>query len=416
MTQAPRHPLHYRDFQFYWLARLTAMLGHNAMVMALGWAVYDVARSSYGVRAAALRLGLVGLAQFLPFLVCNSLAGLAADRHDRRKVVRGALIGQLCFLVPLCLLAARGGLSLMVLYIVAAGFAAARAFYMPAMNALLSATVPPEVLPRAIALGAIAGRVGGILGPVLGGYAYAVSPGAAFGFAAVLLVLSLAAQMLISADAAHSRGSAGGPLELMREGLTYVRSNRLLFGTITLDMCATLLGGVTALLPVYARDILHVGPDGLGLLRAASSVGALGTALFVSWRPVGHHVGAKMLGSVGVYGVFTVVFGLSTSFWLSAACLALLGAADMVSVLIRQTLMQLSTPDDMRGRVGAISTLFVSASNELGEMESGLAAALMGPVGAVVFGGAASIVIAAGWARLFPVLLGAHGFENRPAA
>lgn len=411
-----KHPLQYRDFQFYWLARLTAMLGHNAMVMALGWAVYDVARASYGVRAAALRLGLVGLAQFLPFLIFNPMAGLVADQYDRRKVVRIALIGQLAFLIPLCFLAMKGGLSLAVLYIVASGFAASRAFYMPAMNALLSATVPVEALPRAIALGAIAGRVGGILGPVLGGYAYAVSPGAAFGFAAALLLVAFAAQVTISAQASHSRGSRGRPLELMREGLTYVRSNRLLFGTITLDMFATLLGGVTALLPVYARDILHVGPDGLGLLRAASSVGALATALFVSWRPVGQHVGAKMLGAVGVYGVFTVVFGISTSFWLSAFCLALLGAADMVSVLIRQTLMQVSTPDEMRGRVGAISTLFISASNELGEMESGIAAALMGPVGAVVFGGAASIVIAATWARLFPVLLDADGFHNKPAA
>jgi MFS family permease len=411
-----KHPLTYRNFRFYWLARLTAMLGHNALVMALGWAVYDVARAHYGLRAAAFRLGLVGLAQFLPFLICNPLAGLVADSKDRRIVVRAALLGQLLCLTPLMVMGFQGALSLPVLYIVAAGFAAARAFYMPAMNALISSTLPPESLPRGIAMGAIAGRTGGILGPVLGGYAYAISPGAAFGFAVLLLTLSLCSQCMISATAGQTSGKGGRPLDMMREGLAYVRGNKLLLGTITLDMFATLLGGVTALLPVYARDILHVGPDGLGLLRSASSIGALGIAVSHSWWPIRENVGVKMLAAVAFYGVFTVIFGYSTSLLLSMACLAVLGAADMISVLIRQTLMQISTPDAMRGRVGAISTLFVSASNELGEMESGIAASLMGPVGAVVFGGVASVVLAAVWGRLFPQLLAAQRFENQPIA
>jgi MFS family permease len=406
------HPLQYRDFRFYWGARLCAMLAHNGLIMALGWSVYDVARATLGVREAALRLGLVGLVQFVPFLLCNPVAGLVADRCDRRFVVRFALAGQLACVVPLALVAWHEGVMLLLLYVVAAGFAAARAFYMPAMNALLSATVPPEALPRAIALGAIAGRTGGILGPLLGGYAYAVSPACAYGFAAVLLLGSLICQWGIGPLAAQKSGPQGHPLVLMRQGLAYVRDNRLLLGTITLDLFATLFGGVTALLPVYARDILLVGPDGLGLLRAASSMGALATAIALSWRPVRSEIGAKMLISVGVYGAGTIIFGLSTSLLVSMGCLALLGAADMVSVLIRQTLVQISTPDVMRGRVGAISTLFVSASNELGEMESGLAAALLGPVAAVVTGGMASLALAVMWCRLFPQLLQARHFEN----
>jgi len=411
-TTLDRHPLAYADFRAFWIARVCAMLGHSALVLALGWAVYDVARSTMSVREASLRLGLVGLVQFLPFLLLNPFTGLAADRFDRRIVVRLTLVAQLACVGVLTAVGLGGPVPLWLLYAVAAGFAAARAFYMPAMNALAPSLVPPEVLPRAIATSAIAGRLGGILGPVLGGYAYARSPAFAYGATCALLGASLGFHLLIRTRIATKRGLPASPWVMMREGLAYVRHNPILLGAISLDMFAVLLGGVTALLPVFARDILHVGPDGLGHLRAASSVGALATALAMSWRPVRKDVGLVMLVSVGAYGLGTVVFGLSTSFYLSAACLAFLGAADMVSVYIRQSLMQIATPDAMRGRVGAISSLFISASNELGELESGLAAAALGPVAAVVAGGVASVVIAAAWGRIFPALLEAKKFET----
>jgi len=407
-----KHPLAIHNYRCFWAARLFAMLAQSVFVLSLGWAVYDVARGTLGVRGAALRLGLVGLIQFLPYLLLNPVTGLVADKFDRRTVVRLTLIAQLVLLVPLLLFARYSGTPLWLLYLVAMGFAAGRAFYMPAMNALSPALVPTEVLPHAVAVSAIAGRIGGVLGPVLGGYAYAVAPWMAYALALGLLTLALGMHLAIGPLASRRKAPRGSVLAQMREGFGYVLAERLLLGTISLDLFAVLFGGVTALLPVYARDILHVGPEGLGHLRAASSVGTLATAGWMAWRPLRHHVGEKMLLAVGVYGVSTVVFGLSTSMLLSMTCLAVLGAADMVSVYVRQTLVQLYTPDDKRGRVGAISTLFISASNELGEMESGVAAALLGPVGAVVVGGMASVAIAGLWASVFPQLRQARSFNT----
>ena len=408
-----KHPLAMRDFRCFWAGRLCAMLAQSVFVLSLGWAVYDVARGTHGVRGAALRLGLVGLIQFLPYLLLNPVTGLVADRFDRRLVVRLTLVAQSALLACIVLFALRGGTPLWLLYLVAAGFAAARAFYMPAMNALAPALVPAESLPHAIAAGAIAGRIGGVLGPVLGGYAYAVAPWVAYGLAMGLLVLALGCHLAIGPLTNRSHAPRGSVFVMMHEGLRYVLSQKLLLATISLDLFAVLFGGVTALLPVYARDILHIGPEGLGNLRASSSVGALATAGWLAWRPLHHHVGEKMLLAVAVYGISTIAFGLSTSMALSMVCLAVLGAADMVSVCVRQTLVQIHTPDDKRGRVSAISSLFISASNELGEMESGVAAALLGPVGAVVAGGIASVAVAALWARAFPQLRQARSFSQR---
>lgn len=407
-----KHPFAYRDFRFFWAARVCAMLGHSALILSLGWAVYDSARLSMSVREASLRLGLIGLVQFAPMLLLSPVSGLVADSFDRRVVVRLTLLAQLACAAVLMGMSQAGGVSLILLYLVAALFAAARAFYLPAMNALAPNLVPVEVLPRAIALNAIAGRVGGIVGPVLGGYAYALSPAAAYAVTSLLLGAAFFCQLGIAVQGGQRQLLKGAPLVLMREGLHYVLGNRLLLGAISLDLFAVLLGGVTALLPIYARDVLHIGPDGLGHLRAASSVGALATALLMSWRPIEQDVGPKMLVSVAIFGAATIAFGLSTSMPLSLACLMLLGAADMISVYVRQSMIQMATPDDKRGRVGAISTLFISASNELGELESGLLAAALGPVGAVVAGGVCSILIAGAWARLFPELRAARRFEQ----
>lgn len=409
---SPTHPLGVADYRNLVAARLLTVLAQNALVIVLGWAVYNEARATMGVQAASLRLGLIGLVQFLPFLLLTPITGVVADRFDRRYVVRCSLTAQFALAGLLALAAWTHTGSLVLLYAVAALSAAARAFYMPAASSLVPLLVPRELLPRAIAMNAIAGRIGGITGPMLGGYAFAISGLAAYAAISALFAASAFFQFRIRTPLRSQARVAGSPLVLLMEGLVYVKGNRLLLGAISLDLFAVLLGGVTALLPVFARDVLHIGAAGLGELRAASSVGALVTALVMSWRPIKRQVGVIMLASVGVYGLATVGFGLSRSIWLSFACLVLLGAADMVSVFVRQSLIQIATPDDKRGRVGAISSLFVSASNELGEFESGLMAAAMGPVGAVLFGGVASVLVAVGWARLFPELPRARTFQE----
>jgi MFS family permease len=406
------HPLAIVSWRWFWLARILAVLGQSNFVVVLGWAVYDAARVSLDMRAASFRIGLIGLAQFLPVLLLNPVAGLAADRFDRRAVVRLSLTGQTLSVAALFLAELAGFREPWLVYAAAAAFAASRAFYMPATNALGPSLVPIEVLPQAIAISAVGSRIGAIMGPVIGGFAYGLGGFWAYALTAALLGLSIGAQMRVGTPLRAAARADGHPVRRIVEGLAYVMRTRMLLGAISLDLFAVLFGGATALLPAYARDILHVGPAGLGLLRSATSVGSVGTALWLSARPISEGIGPKMLGSVALFGLATVVFGLSSSLWLSIAMLALLGASDMVSVYIRQTLVQVVTPDPMRGRVGATSTLFVSASNELGEMESGLAAALLGPVTAVVAGGALAVAIAGAWAWIFPELRHVRRFED----
>ena len=405
----PPHPLRIAPYRWYWIARILAMLAQSNLVVALGWLVYDAARETMDMRAASLRIGLIGLAQFVPVLVLNPFAGLAADRFDRRLVVRLSLLGQALAVSMLCL---AGGRAIGLVYMVAVGFAAARAFYMPAMNALGPALVPTAVLPHAIALSAVAGRIGAILGPVLGGYAYALGGNWAFVLSVALLVLALGAQCLIRVYIEPHPRADGHPVSRIVEGIQYVARSRVLLGAISLDLFAVLFGGATALLPAYARDILVVGPTGLGLLRAASSVGAVSMAIWLAAHPLQRAVGPAMFLAVGVFGAATCIFGLSTWLWLSLAMLMLLGAADMVSVYVRQTMVQVATPDAMRGRIGATSSLFITASNELGELESGLAAAWLGPVGAVAAGGGMAMAVAGLWSLIFPQLRRAQKFDD----
>jgi hypothetical protein len=287
----------------------------------------------------------------------------------------------------------------------------ARAFAMPALQALSPNLVPRELLPRAIAMSSIAWQSGAIAGPALGGYLYAWAPHMPYAVSFGLFALSLFCMFMIGPKPRSAIQGSRNPWKQMIDGLAYVRRNRLVLGAISLDLFAVLLGGATAMLPVFARDILHAGPTGLGHLRAAPAVGATLTAIWFSWRPLKRDVGVKMLAAVGVFGAATVVFGFSRWMPLSLACLALLGAVDMFSVFVRQSLIQLHTPDDMRGRVSAASTLFISASNELGEAESGFLAALIGPVAAVVAGGFGAIGVTLLWAKWFPELRRARSFD-----
>ena len=381
-----------------------------AMVIVIGWQVYDIARQTMPIDQAAFRLGLIGLVQFVPLFLLTPISGWAADRLDRRHLARATVMLEMACAIALFLATWSGHVSLPILFSIAALLGVARAFAGPALGALAPNLVPREVLPRAIALSSAAWQTGAIIGPAAGGILYDIVPHFSYAFSTLLFAFSTLCLFLIG-PTARSKIEPGRPLRRMIEGIQYVRRNRLVLGAITLDLFAVLLGGVTAMLPLYARDILHVGAQGLGPLRAAPAVGATLTAIFFSIRPIKTNVGVKMLSAVVVFGTATAVFGLSTWYLLSLAMLTLLGAADMFSVYIRQSLIQLHTPDAMRGRVSAASTLAISASNELGETRSGFTAALLGPVVATVAGGIAAIVITLMWARLFPELRRARTFE-----
>ncbi len=409
MTWLPE-PLRLPAFRAFWIARLATTIAQMAMVIVIGWQVYDIARQTMDVDEAAFQLGLIGLVQFVPLFVLTPISGWVADRLDRRHVARAViLLEMLCALI---LLSATwsGHVTLPILFGVAALLGVARAFAGPALSALAPNLVPREILPRAIALSSMAWQSGAILGPAIGGILYDIVPHYSYAFSAALFAFSAFCLFLIP-PVPRPAIEPGRPIRRMVEGLQYVRHNRLVLGAITLDLFAVLLGGATAMLPLYARDILQVGAQGLGPLRAAPAIGATLTAIFFSVRPIRTDVGVKMLSAVVVFGAATAVFGFSTSYFLSLAMLALLGAADMFSVYIRQSLIQLHTPDAMRGRVSAASTLAISASNELGETRSGFTAALIGPVAATVAGGVAAVMVTLLWALWFPELRRARTFE-----
>ena len=402
-------------YRHYWLARFSSTIALNGMVVIIGWQVYDVARRTMAPREAAMQLGLIGVAQFLPLMLLTPVTGLAADRIDRRWIARSTTTLELLCAAALGLMTWRGAVSLPALFALAVLLGIGRAFSGPAFQALSPNLVPKGMLPAAIAISSIAWQVGAIGGPPLGGYLYAIDPPLAYAASASLLGISLVMLMRIGPVPRTALSGTGNSWAQMLEGFTYLRRNRLVLGAISLDLFAVLLGGATAMLPVYARDILHVGSSGFGHLRAAPAAGAAVVAFWLSRRPLRRNVGLKLLIAVAIFGLGTIVFGLSylspAPMALALACLVLLGAADMVSVYVRQSLIQLYTPDEMRGRVGAASMLFISGSNELGEAESGFLAALVGPVAAVVAGGVGTIMVAILWARLFPEILRARTFE-----
>ncbi len=404
-------PFSITDFRYYWVARLASTVAQMSMVIVIGWQVYDIARETMGIKSAALQLGLIGLVQFVPLFALTLITGWTADRLDRRVVARATIALEILCAIILGWTSWQGTITLPILFAVAALLGVARAFAGPALQALAPNLVPREILPKAIAMSSIAWQSGAIAGPAVGGYLYAAAPHLPYAVAAGLFSLSLLCMFLIGPKPRSAMEGSRNPWRQMVDGLRYVRHNRLVLGAISLDLFAVLLGGATAMLPIFARDILETGPTGLGHLRAAPAVGATLTAIWFSVRPLKRNVGSRMLAAVAVFGAATVVFGLSRSMALSLFCLALLGAADMFSVYVRQSLIQLHTPDSMRGRVGAVSSLFISASNELGEAESGFLAALVGPVAAVVAGGFAAIGVTLLWAAWFPELRRAKSFE-----
>lgn len=407
----PTHPLRIRDYRLFWIARFSAVAATMAMVVVLAAQTYLLARREYGYSEAeaAFLIGLLGLAQFVPLLLLTPVAGYVADRFDRRWVATIADLLDLIVCLLLALANLLGWLSLPLLFGMAAAHGAARVFVGPAMSAIVPNVVPAEVLPRAVAFNSIAWQSASVIGPAVAGFMLAQSGDLPYWFGVAMLAIAAVATMAIKPFALPPRSDLH-PVRQMIDGAKYVWNERFLLGCISLDLFAVLLGGATAMLPVFAYDVLHVGDEGLGIMRAAPAAGAAVVALWLGFRPLAHNVGVKMLWAVVVFGAATLAFGLSQNYLLSLAMLTLLGAADMVSVFIRGSLVQLNTPDDKRGRVSSISGLAISASNELGEMQSGLAAAAIGAVGAVVAGGAGAIIVTALWAWLFPELRNAKTF------
>ena len=432
MISSAPHPFSIPDFRRYWLARFLAVIATMSMVVVIAWQVYDIARTDYGMspKEAAFQLGLLGLFQFVPLALLTPVAGWAADRFERRRVAICANMIDAGAALTLGLLTYYDTLNLPLLFLLAAMHGTARVFVGPSMGAIAPNIVSPESLPRAIALSSIAWQSASVVGPAIGGLMYAQNAASSYWMTVALLVASSLTIAMVRPVYPPPMDADKHPIRLMIEGLKYTFSERFLLGAITLDLFAVLLAGATALLPVYARDILHVGPDGLGQLRAAPAFGAAIVAIYLAFKPLKHNVGAKMLWAVVVFGLATIGFGFShiigeavfggaeiemldmaASMAVALSMLAILGAADMLSVYVRGSLVQLNTPDAMRGRVSSVSGLAISASNELGELQSGFAAALLGPVGAVVFGGAGAIVITGIWAKLFPELKNAKTFE-----
>ncbi|TCJ37315.1 MFS transporter [Frankia sp. BMG5.11] len=411
VSVAAPHPLTIPAFRAYFVSRLFATIAISAQAIIIGWQVYGIARETLDIRESAFLLGMIGLVQFVPLFLLTPMVGLFADTYDRRWIVRGTNALLTVNAAALGFLTFAGQLTLPFLFGAAAIIGIARAFSGPAFSALAPNLVPRESLPTAIAVSSIAWQVGMIAGPSIGGVLYAIHPDIAYAAISAMLFAALLAVFLIPKVPQPPLQKDRRPIHRVIDGFRYVRNNRLVLATITLDLFVVLLAGATALLPVFARDILHVGADGFGILAAGMGIGATAASVWFSVRPMRTNVGVKMLGAVLIFALAVLTFGLSKWFWLSFGALTVAGAADMVSVYVRQSLIQLHTPDEMRGRVGAVSALTISASNELGEAESGMLAALIGPVGAVVFGGVAAIGITLAWSRLFPELRLAKTFD-----
>jgi MFS family permease len=398
------------DFMRFWLARVASTLGVQIQSVALGWQMYAVARETMSVAQAAFYVGMLGLAAFIPVFILALPAGETADRHDRRKVLLACYAGEIFTAVILVAAAFFDFASIPLLLGLSFLFGVSRAFMGPASTAMGPMLVPRAMLPRAIAWNSLAWQGGSIVGPALGGLLLSQSVALSYSVTVVLYAAAALCVGLITTST-QPEVQPGSRLDLMREGLAYVWTNKIVFGAISLDLFAVLLGGATALLPVFARDVLHVGPNGFGLLRAGPAIGATLVAVILANYPIRRQAGLIMFSGVAVFGAATVVFGLSKSLPLSVAALAVLGAADMLSVFVRQTLVQIVTPDHMRGRVAAVSSLFIGASNELGEFESGVAARFLGPIGAAVFGGVGALIVTGVWAKLFPALRKADRLE-----
>jgi MFS family permease len=388
--------LQQRPFVLFWTGRVASSIAYQMLALVIGWQVYELTNSAFD-------LGLVGLIQFVPAVGLTLLVGHAADRYDRRLLIRGAQSVYVIAALMITVAMLTGTLSRNLLFVAVFLIGCGRIFEATTMSALVPALVPPPLIPRAVAAWTSANQTAIICGPAIGGLIYAVQPVLV---TALCVVFFATAITLISLVRPRALAEAREPpsFSAVLDGFHYIRTRRRLLGVVTLDLFVVLLGGVTALLPVFARDILEVGPIGLGLLRSAPAAGALITAIVLSRHPIERHIGRKMFAVVAIYGVATIVFGLSTWFPLSLLALAALGASDAVSIVVRFSLVQIETPDAMRGRVSAINYLFVGSSNTLGDFEAGAVAAWLGAVTAVLIGGVGSLLIAGTWMLLFPDL------------
>ena len=395
-TPAADSLFRHRAFVAFWLARICSSFGFQMLSVAVGWQIY-------AITGRAFDLGLIGLVQFVPSLLLALPAGHVADQFERRRIV---LVGQL---VEWLAIAALAGLSLAhdihelgILALVCV-IGVAKAFEFPALQSMLPALVPARILPRAMAVNASAGQAAMIMGPALGGFLYVAGPGVVYLVAAALYLVSVTMLVRLRYEQAPPRREPA-TLKTLFAGVHFIRRRPDVLGVISLDLFAVLLGGATALLPIFARDILHTGPWGLGLLRAAPAAGALLMSLWLARHDMQRRVGPIMFASVAGFGVATLVFAVSTALWLSLLALFALGAFDMVSMVIRGALVQLDTPDDMRGRVSAVNAIFINTSNQLGEFESGMLAAWLGAVSATVLGGIGTLLVVGLWMAMFPSL------------
>jgi len=392
-------------FMKYWLSRLAAGFAVQIQTVAVGWQVYDITRDP-------LDLGLVGLSQFMPALLLVLITGAAADRYRRRTIMAVCVAAEAVCAIALLAFTLSGIDVIWPVFVILVGFGIARAFYNPAQQSLLPNLVPIGILGSAIALNTLSWQVASIVGPVAGGLLYGLSAETAYGSAFLLLTIS-GILILAVPRPAQKIMSEPGSWETLVAGFKYIWHEKIVLGAISLDLFAVLLGGAYALLPVYARDILDVGPWGLGLLRAGPAIGSMAVALYLATNPIRDHAGILMFLFVGVFGVAVVVFGISTLAWLSILTLIVMGGADMISVYVREILIQLWTPDRVRGRVNAVNTVFIGASNELGEFRAGVSAALIGTVPAVVVGGLGTVAVTALWFWWFPELRRARHLDGR---
>lgn len=395
-SEVPTLLRHHRPFLAFWLARVCTASGFQMLTVAIGWHLYQLTGS-------VLDLGLVGLVEFTPRVLFMLHTGHVADRYDRRRIAAICQSAQALVALALVIGSSTDNVSREMIFVLAFLLGSARAFEMPTTQALLPNIVPPGLFPRAVAASASAMQTATIVAPALGGFLYALGANWVYGPTVVLYVLALS--LMLSLPARQTPLPTGrATMDSLLAGIRFIRSRPDILGAISLDLFAVLLGGATALLPVFAKDILMTGPWGLGLLRSAPAVGALLMSFWLARFPIERSVGRVMFTGVGVFGVATIAFGLSTSFWFSLAVLAVLGAADMISMVIRGAFVQLETPDEMRGRVSAVNGLFIGASNQLGEFESGATAHWFGTVPAVVLGGVGTLVVTGVWIKLFPTL------------
>ncbi|MFJ9531765.1 MFS transporter [Herbaspirillum sp. NPDC101396] len=393
---APEQLLHHRSFRLFWLASVASTIALQMQIVAVGWQVYQLTHSPFD-------LGIVGLVQFIPSLFLVFVVGHVADRHDRRQVARLSILVEAIAAGLLAAGSLGGWLTKEAIFAIVFVIGAGRAFSKPTMSAMLPTLIQPSLLPRAVAGSASATQVAIIIGPAIGGFLYVAGPSTVYITSCVLFVLCSVLVSMIKVETPPSKRE-NATLKSVFAGIAYIRSKPAIFGAISLDLFAVLLGGATALLPVYAHDILHTNSVGLGLLRSAPAVGALSVAIFLARNPLKGRIGRTMFIAVGIFGLATIVFGLSQSFVVSLLALVVLGASDMISVVVRSTFVQLETPDEMRGRVSAVNSVFIGTSNQLGEFESGLTAAWFGAVPAVLIGGIGTLVVVALWIRLFPQL------------